>query len=68
MIVTKTPYRISLFGGGTDYPIWFRENGGSVLSMTIDKYLYISCRYLPQFFEHNYRFTYSEIEQVNEIN
>jgi len=67
MIVTKTPYRISFFGGGTDYPGWYRENGGSVLSVTIDKYCYITCRYLPKFFDHKHRFVYSEIESVNEI-
>ena len=52
MIITKTPYRISFFGGGSDYPSWYLKNGGSVLSTTIDKYIYISCRYLPPFFEH----------------
>lgn len=67
MVITKTPYRISFFGGGTDYPLWFRENGGSVLSTSIDKYCYISCRYLPRFFEHNYRFVYSATETVINI-
>ena len=47
MIISRTPFRISFFGGGTDYPAWFRENGGAVLSTAIDKYCYISCRYLP---------------------
>ena len=46
MIITKTPYRISFFGGGSDYPIWYKKFGGSVLSTTIDKYIYISCREL----------------------
>ena len=59
-----TPYRISLFGGGTDYPQWYRENGGAVLSTTINKYCYITCRYLPPFFEHKHRLVYSEIENV----
>ena len=68
MIITKTPFRISFFGGGTDIPEWFTENGGSVLSTTIDKYLYISARYLPNFFDHKYRFVYSEIENVKHIN
>ncbi len=67
MIISKTPYRISFFGGGTDFPLWFKENGGSVLSTSIDKYCYISCRYLPKFFEHNYRFVYSTIEDVRSI-
>ncbi len=64
MIISKTPFRISFFGGGTDYPPWFREFGGSVLSTTIDKYCYISGRYLPPFFEHRYRVVYSKIETV----
>lgn len=67
MIITKTPYRISFFGGGTDYPTWFREFGGSVLSTSIDKYCYISCRHLPPFFEHKHRLVYSEIENVKGI-
>ncbi len=68
MIITKTPYRISFFGGGTDLNQWFRENGGAVISTSIDKYCYISCRYLPKFFDHKYRFVYSQIEDVLEIN
>lgn len=62
MIITSTPYRISFFGGGTDYPSWYKEHGGSVLSTTIDKYCYISCRRLPPFFEHRIRVAYSKIE------
>lgn len=65
MIITKTPYRISLFGGGTDYPAWYLENGGSVLSFTIDKYSYISLRELPPFFEHKFRVSYSINELVS---
>lgn len=49
MIITSTPLRISFFGGGTDYPIWYREHGGSVLATTIDKRCYITCRRLPPF-------------------
>jgi D-glycero-alpha-D-manno-heptose-7-phosphate kinase len=64
MIITKTPFRISFFGGGTDYPAWYRDNGGAVLATTIDKYCYISCRYLPPFFEHKHRIVYSLIENV----
>jgi D-glycero-alpha-D-manno-heptose-7-phosphate kinase len=64
MIISKTPFRISLFGGGTDYPKWYHENGGSVLATTIDKYCYISCRHLPPFFEHKHRIVYSKIESV----
>ncbi len=67
MILTKTPYRISFFGGGTDYYGWFKDNGGSVLSTSIDKYCYITCRYLPKFFDHKHRFVYSEIESVTDI-
>lgn len=67
MIITRTPFRISFFGGGTDYPPWFREHGGSVLATTIDKYCYISCRKLPQFFEHKHRIVYSRIENVSSI-
>jgi|TARA_R110001583_G_scaffold179320_3_gene336092 D-glycero-alpha-D-manno-heptose-7-phosphate kinase len=64
MIITKTPFRISFFGGGTDYPEWFREFGGSVLTTSIDKYCYISCRNLPPFFNHKHRIVYSLIENV----
>ena len=64
MIITKTPFRISFFGGGTDYPDWFRENGGAVLATSIDKYCYITCRYLPPFFEYKHRIVYSNIENV----
>lgn len=64
MIVTRTPFRISFFGGGTDYPTWFQEHGGVVIATTIDKYCYISCRYLPPFFDHKYRVVYSRIENV----
>ncbi len=67
MIISRTPFRVSFFGGGTDYPGWYRENGGSVLATTIDKYCYISCRYLPPFFEHKYRIVYSNIENVKDI-
>ncbi|NCX94526.1 MAG: kinase, partial [Gammaproteobacteria bacterium] len=64
MIITRTPFRISFFGGGTDYPGWFRRYGGAVLATTIDKYCYITCRRLPPFFEHKHRIVYSQIENV----
>lgn len=64
MIISRTPFRISFFGGGTDYPVWYREHGGAVLATTIDKYCYISCRYLPPFFEHKSRVVYSKVETV----
>lgn len=68
MIITRTPFRISFFGGGTDYPMWYREHGGAVLATTIDKYCYISLRHLPPFFEHKHRIVYSRIENVRENN
>ena len=64
MIITSTPLRISFFGGGTDYPVWYRQYGGSVLSTTIDKCCYITCRRLPPFFEYHSRISYSKIENV----
>lgn len=64
MIISRTPFRISFFGGGTDYPAWYKEHGGSVLATTIDKYSYITARYLPPFFEHRSRIVYSNIETV----
>jgi len=64
MIITKTPFRISFFGGGTDYPEWFLTNAGAVLSTTIDKYCYITCRRLPPFFSHRHRVVYSAVETV----
>lgn len=67
MILSRTPFRVSFFGGGTDYPAWYRERGGSVLSTSIDKYCYISCRYLPPFFEYKHRIVYSHIELVKKI-
>lgn len=67
MIISRTPFRISFFGGGTDYPAWFRESGGAVLATSIDKYCYISCRYLPPFFEHKHRIVYSRVENVKEV-
>jgi D-glycero-alpha-D-manno-heptose-7-phosphate kinase len=67
MIITRTPFRVSFFGGGTDYPAWFERHGGVVLATSIDKYCYITCRYLPPFFEHKYRIVYSRIENVQNI-
>jgi len=68
MIISKTPFRISFFGGGTDYPVWIRENGGAVLGTTIDKYAYITCRYLPPFYDHKYHIVYSKMENVKSVN
>jgi D-glycero-alpha-D-manno-heptose-7-phosphate kinase len=67
MIITRTPFRISFFGGGTDYPAWYRQHGGAVLGATIDKYCYISVRYLPPFFEHRFRVVYSRIENCQTV-
>jgi len=67
MIVSKTPYRISFFGGGTDYPAWYLKNGGAVISTTINKYIYITCRTLPPFFKHKYRISWSLNEKVKKI-
>lgn len=67
MIISKTPFRISFFGGGTDYPLWYREHGGAVLSTTFDKYCYVTCRGLPPFFDHKHRITYSRVEDVTQI-
>jgi D-glycero-alpha-D-manno-heptose-7-phosphate kinase len=64
MIITSTPLRISFFGGGTDYPAWYREFGGAVLATTIDKRCYITCRKLPPFFEYHSRVSYSKVENV----
>lgn len=67
MIISRTPFRISFFGGGTDYPKWFNDHSGAVLATTINKYCYISCRYLPPFFDHRSRIIYSKMEHVNKI-
>ncbi len=67
MIISRTPFRISFFGGGSDYPVWFQEHGGAVLSTAIDKYCYLTCRYLPPFFEHRFRVLYSKIENVQNV-
>ena len=67
MIISRTPFRLSLFGGGTDYPQWYRQHGGAVLGTTINKYCYITVRELPPFFEHRHRIVYSRIELVREI-
>ncbi|HEX2117122.1 MAG TPA: kinase [Alphaproteobacteria bacterium] len=66
MIISRTPYRISFFGGGTDYPAWFREHGGAVLATTINRYCYITCRFMPPFFENLSRVVWSKIELVDD--
>lgn len=67
MAISRTPYRISFFGGGTDYPDWYRKNGGAVLSMAINKYCYITGRHLPPFFGIRHRVVWSHIETVGAI-
>ena len=67
MIISRTPFRISFFGGGTDYPEWYAKHGGAVLATTIDKYCYINCRYLPPFFEHRYCIVYSKVEHCQTL-
>ena len=67
MIISRTPFRLSFFGGGTDYPDWYRKHGGAVLATTIDKYCYITCRYLPPFFEHRFCIIYSKMEYCQTV-
>ena len=67
MIITKTPFRMSFFGGGTDMENYFRENGGAVLSTTFDKYCYVNVRHLPRFFDYSTEITYSKTERVSNI-
>lgn len=67
MIISRTPFRVSFFGGGTDYPTWFREHGGAFLSVTINRYCYVMARVLPPFFEVKGRISWSMIENVNAV-
>lgn len=68
MIITETPFRMSFFGGGTDMPEFFLENGGAVLSTTFDKYCYVNVRHLPRFFDYSTELSYSRIERVSDVN
>ena len=67
MIITKTPFRMSFFGGGTDMENYFRENGGAVLSTTFDKYCYVNVRHLPRFFDYSTELSYSKTERVTDV-
>ena len=67
MIISRTPFRISFFGGGTDYPVFYEENGGAVLSTSINKYCYVICRYLPPFFDYKYVIRYRKHEETQTI-
>jgi len=68
MIITKTPFRMSFFGGGTDMEDYFRDNGGAVLSTTFDKYCYVNVRHLPRFFDYATELSYSKTERVTDTN
>lgn len=67
MIITKTPFRMSFFGGGTDMEDFFREHGGAVLSTTFDKYCYVTVRHLPRFFDYSTEISYAKTERVTSI-
>lgn len=67
MIISRTPYRVSFFGGGTDYPVWYREHGGAVLSAAINKYCYITCRYLPPFHGYKNLIRYYKREETQSV-
>ena len=68
MIITRTPFRISFFGGGTDYPAWYMNNGGGMaISTSIDKYCYVTARRLPPFFDHKYRIRYTRREEKSNV-
>jgi len=67
MIISRTPFRVSFFGGGTDYPAWYREHGGAVLSTAINKYCYITCRYLPPFQDYKYLIRYYKREETRTL-
>ncbi|MDO8482524.1 MAG: kinase, partial [bacterium] len=67
MVISRTPFRVSFFGGGTDYPVWYEGRRGAVISTSIDKYCYITCRYLPPFFDYRYRIRYTAQEEAKTI-
>ena len=67
MIITQTPFRMSFFGGGTDFPAFYREHGGAVISTTFDKYCYVNVRHLPRFFDYSTELSYAKIERVNKV-
>lgn len=67
MIITQTPFRMSFFGGGTDFPEFYQEHGGSIISTTFDKYCYVNVRHLPRFFDYSTELSYSKTERVNTI-
>lgn len=68
MIITQTPFRMSFFGGGTDFPEFYKENGGAVISTSFDKYCYVNVRHLPRFFDYSTELSYSKTERVTNVN
>ena len=68
MIITQTPFRMSFFGGGTDFPGFYNEHGGAVISTTFDKYCYVNVRHLPRFFEYSTELSYNKTERINNVN
>jgi len=67
MVITQTPFRISFFGGGTDFPEFYKEHGGAVLSTSFDKYCYVTVRHLPRFFDYSTELSYSTTERVTSV-
>ena len=67
MIIARSPYRVSLFGGGTDMPEYFKKKGGIVISTTINKYCYVSAKDLHKFYDHKYLISWSKLERKNSI-
>ena len=67
MIISRTPFRVSFFGGGTDYPVWYRDHGGRVISTAIDKYCYVTLRELPPFFNFNYLFSRKDGNRMSDF-
>lgn len=67
MVISRTPFRISFFGGGTDFPHWYKKHGGAVLATSIDKYCYLTVRYLPPFWGDKYRIVYSKVENCKNL-
>lgn len=67
MIITQTPFRMSFFGGGTDFPGFYKEHGGAVISTTFDKYCYVNVRHLPPFFDYSTELSYSKTERVTDV-
>ena len=68
MIITKTPFRMSFFGGGRDMPEFFNTHGGAVISTSFDKYCYVNVRHLPRFFDYSTELSYAKIERVTDTN